>query len=275
MDKISYFKLQAKNLFRDYKMWMLNEEGKHKYSPKFFGNIDELIADCGINEEKFTLMKAQHVVAKLAGFKRWSDLTHASDSALVSGSFLFYFKLQVGNLFYDYKTQTLDGEGLTKYLPVFFDDIEWLLLAYGVDESNFTLTDARDLIADLAGFENWSDLLNASNDALELGKLLLDKRNEHLLACMGDPLDVSWKMYLQDNRLENLSDKDKLVIFKGVYLNESPNGEKLDNEEELKEFDERLVYEDYGYDKELADYFRELDELTDEIEQKYYKGEIV
>ena len=82
-------------------------------------------------------------------------------------------------------------------------------------------------------------------------------------------------MYLQDNRLENLSDKDKLVIFKGVYLNESPNGEKLDNEEELKEFDERLEYEDYGYDKELADYFRELDELTDEIEQKYYKGEIV
>lgn len=187
---------------------------------------------------------------------------------------MFYFKLQVGNLFYDYKTQTLDEEGLTRYSPVFFDDIEWLLLAYGVDESNFTLTDARDLIADLSGFENWSDLLNASDDALELGKLLLDKRGERLLASFTSSLVDDWKMYLHDNRLENLSDKDKLVIFKAVYLNEFPNGEKLD-EEEIEEFDESLEYEDYGYDKELADYFRELDELTDEIEQKYYKGEIV
>ena len=78
-----------------------------------------------------------------------------------------------------------------------------------------------------------------------------------------------WKMYIHDNRLEHLSDKDKLVIFKAVFLNEFPNGEKL-NEEEIEEFDESLEYEDYGYDKELADYFRELDQLTDEIEQRYY-----
>lgn len=269
MDKISYFKLQAKKLFRDYKTRMLNEKGRYKYSPKFIGNIEGLLAGCGIDEENFTLMKAQHVVAKLAGFKRWSDLIHADDSALVSGKFLLYFKLQVENLFCDYKTQTLDEEGLTRYSPVFFNDIEWLLLNYGVDEADFTLIDARCLIADLAGFDDWSDLLNASNDALELGKLLLDKRGERLLASFTSSLVDDWKMYLHDNRLENLSDKDKLAVFKAVFLNEFPNGEKF-NEEEIEEFDESLEYEDYGYDKELADYFRELDQLTDEIEQRYY-----
>ena len=57
-------------------------------------------------------------------------------------------------------------------------------------------------------------------------------------------------MYLWENKLQNLPDRDKLTIFKGVYL------EELADE-----------YEDYGYDKELPDYFRELDALTDELEQ--------
>lgn len=89
------------------------------------------------------------------------------------------------------------------------------------------------------------------------------------MASFTSSLVDDWKMYLHGNRLEHLSDKDKLVIFKAVFLNEFPNGEKL-NEEEIEEFDESLEYEDYGYDKELADYFRELDQLTDEIEQRYY-----
>lgn len=39
------------------------------------------------------------------------------------------------------------------------------------------------------------------------------------------------------------------------------------DEEEQKEVHEHYEYEDYGYDKELADYFRTLDALTDELEQ--------
>ena len=39
------------------------------------------------------------------------------------------------------------------------------------------------------------------------------------------------------------------------------------DEEEQKEVHEYYKYEDYGYDKELADYFRALDTLTDELEQ--------
>ena len=180
-----------------------------------------------------------------------------------------YFRLQAKNLMRDFRTQTLDEDGLTQYTPEFFDDIDDILLSYDVDEKNFTLMKAQHLVADLAGFDDWSDLLNASNDALELGKLLLDKRGERLLASFTSSLVDDWKMYLHDNRLENLSDKDKLAVFKAVFLNEFPNGEKF-NEEEIEEFDESLEYEDYGYDKELADYFRELDELTDEIEQRYY-----
>lgn len=185
-----------------------------------------------------------------------------------------YFRLQAKNLMRDFRTQTLDEDGLTRYSPKFFNDIDDILLSYNVDEENFTLMEAQHLIANLAGFDKWAELLRASDDALELGKLLLDKRGECLLASFTSSLVDDWKMYLHDSGLENLSDKDKLVIFKAVFLNEFPNGEKL-NEEEIEEFDEGLEYEDYGYDKELADYFRELDELTDEIEQKYYKGEIV
>ena len=180
-----------------------------------------------------------------------------------------YFKLQAKNFFRDFKTQTFDEEGLTQYSPRFFEDIDEILLAYDIDEKNFCLMKAQHLISNLAGFKNWSELLHASDEALELGKLLLDKRNACLPACMGGPLEESWKMYLWSNELQNFPDRAKLEIFKAVFLNEFPNGEKI-NEEEIEEFDESLEYEDYGYDKELADYFRELDELTDEIEQRYY-----
>ena len=148
----------------------------------------------------------------------------------------------------------------------FFKDIDDILLSYDVDEEDFKLMNAQHLIANLAGFKCWNELLHASDDALELGKLLLDKRNDGLPACMGDPLEVSWEMYLWENKLQNLSDRDKLAIFKGIYLDELADEYGLD-EEEQKEVHEHYEYEDYGYDKELADYFRTLDALTDELEQ--------
>ena len=177
-----------------------------------------------------------------------------------------YFKLQAKNLFRDFKTQTFDEEGLTRYSPRFFKDIDDILLSYDVDEEDFKLMNAQHLIANLAGFKCWNELLHASDDALELGKLLLDKRNDGLPACMGDPLEVSWEMYLWENKLQNLSDRDKLAIFKGIYLDELADEYGLD-EEEQKEVHEHYEYEDYGYDKELADYFRTLDALTAELEQ--------
>ena len=131
-----------------------------------------------------------------------------------------YFKLQAKNLFRDFKTQTFDEEGLTRYAPRFFKDIDDILLSYDVDEENFKLMNAQHLIANLAGFKCWNELLHASDDALELGKLLLDKRNDGLPACMGDPLEVSWKMYLWENKLQNLPDRDKLAILRAfIWMN--------------------------------------------------------
>ena len=177
-----------------------------------------------------------------------------------------YFKLQAKNLFRDFKTQTLDEEGLTRYSPQFFEDIEWLLFDYDVDEDDFCLMKAQHLVAQLAGFKKWGELIHASDEALELGKLLLDKRNDQLPACMVHPLKVDWEMYLRMNELQDLPDRDKLAIFKAVYLGELADEDELD-EEELKVANEYHKYEDYGYSKELADYFRELDALTDELEQ--------
>ena len=131
-----------------------------------------------------------------------------------------YFKLQAKNLIRDFRTQTTDQEGMTRYSPRFFEDIDELLLSYGIDEEKFCLMQAQHLVAKLAGFRNWSELLHASDDALELGKLLLDKRNDNLPACAGYPMKDSWEMYLWMNKLQNLSDKDKLAIFKAVYLEE-------------------------------------------------------
>ena len=177
-----------------------------------------------------------------------------------------YFKLQAKNFFRDFKTQTLDEEGLTKYSPRFFEDIDGILLAYDINESNFCLMQAQHLIANLAGFEGWSELCHASDPALELGKLLLDKRNACLPACMGCPLEDSWKMYLWTNKLQNLPDRDKLEIFKAVYLEESLDKYGID-EGNSEESDKLQKYEDYDDNKELADYFRELDALTEELEQ--------
>ena len=43
MNKISYFKLQAKNFLRDFKTQKKDQEGIYFYSPKFFKDIMTLL----------------------------------------------------------------------------------------------------------------------------------------------------------------------------------------------------------------------------------------
>ena len=88
MDKISYFKLQAKNLFRDFKTQKIGSDSIYFYSPRFFDDINDIIVSFDIDEENFTLMNAQHIIAYLSGFEKWSDLLHASKAALELGEFL-------------------------------------------------------------------------------------------------------------------------------------------------------------------------------------------
>lgn len=86
MKNIDYFKLQAKNLLRDYKTRHLSKEGDiYEYDSKYF-DITGIFLDYDINDDdtnfEFSLMKAQHLLATLLDFKCWNELINASDLEL-------------------------------------------------------------------------------------------------------------------------------------------------------------------------------------------------
>lgn len=93
MNTIDYFKLQAKNLHRDFKtqtplVHKTMGGFQYEYSPKYF-QIFDIISDFGIDEKNFTLMKAQHVIANIAGFDKWGTLIKLSPSELELSKLLF------------------------------------------------------------------------------------------------------------------------------------------------------------------------------------------
>lgn len=93
MTPIEYLKLQAKNLLRDFKTQNSSfdpelQRNVYNYDTRFF-KIDLLISDFGINEEKFQLGNAQHVIAKLCGLDKWQDLSKGSP-AKIELSILLY-----------------------------------------------------------------------------------------------------------------------------------------------------------------------------------------
>ena len=93
MNHIEYFKLQAKNLLKDYKTRSLNsKEGFYEYHPKYF-DIRRLFLEWDLNDDesdfKFSLMNAQHVISQLAGFSKWNDLLKATHSELELAHLLF------------------------------------------------------------------------------------------------------------------------------------------------------------------------------------------
>lgn len=66
MNNIEYFKLQAKNLYKDWK------SRKQKY---FVFNVKDLFRIYNVKiDEKPTLMKAQHLLAQALGRNKWADL---------------------------------------------------------------------------------------------------------------------------------------------------------------------------------------------------------
>lgn len=73
---------------------------------------------------------------------------------------------------------------------------------------------AQHIIALMAGFNKWSDLLQASEIELELAKLLIDNH---------DRIHVEdWEMYIAGVERDNngtFDPESKLEIFKQVFLN--------------------------------------------------------
>lgn len=93
MNTIDYFKLQAKNLHRDFKtktplVDKMIGGFQYEYLPKYF-QIYDIISDFDIDEENFTLMNAQHVIANIAGFDKWGSLIKVSGAELELAKLLF------------------------------------------------------------------------------------------------------------------------------------------------------------------------------------------
>ncbi len=93
MNTIDFFKLQSKNLHRDFKRRKpvsdkLNNAWLYEYEPKYFDVLLVMI-DFNLNEEKLTLMKAQHVIAKMTGFEKWTVLIKASETDLKIAKILY------------------------------------------------------------------------------------------------------------------------------------------------------------------------------------------
>lgn len=84
MTPVDYFKLQAKNLFKDFK----------EKTQKRFPDDAKYIVTCefGYDEEGFGLMKAQHIIALMCGFEKWADLAKASDAELKVAKLLFNYR---------------------------------------------------------------------------------------------------------------------------------------------------------------------------------------
>lgn len=93
MKTIEYFKLQAKNLHKDFKTqksYFDPTYGRdlYQYAPKYF-DVEKLITDFEIDEDDFSLMNAQHIIVKIAGFEKWTEMLKSSQSAIELGKLLF------------------------------------------------------------------------------------------------------------------------------------------------------------------------------------------
>jgi len=115
MNTIDYFKLQAKNLHKDFKT-KTPISGKtisaflYEYIPKYF-DVEMIISDFNIDEENFSLMNAQHVIAKIANFDKWTTLLKALPAELELAKLLYDYQDKidlVGWHFYIDSTQSMN-----------------------------------------------------------------------------------------------------------------------------------------------------------------------
>ena len=127
-----------------------------------------------------------------------------------------YFKLQAKNLLKDFITRFPDSKKRTySYKPRFFD-LDRIFSDFDLcdykESFTFTLMNAQQIIANLAGFRKWNELISAFPKRLELAHLLYD--NAHKISI------EEWEIYVSHIQQEKglFSDSDLLEIFKKVIL---------------------------------------------------------
>ena len=81
MKSVSYLKLQAKNLFHDIKFDFMQDGDNYVCAPRFF-DVNAIVSDFDVDIDDFSLMKAQHIIAKMVGMDSWKDLISADDVVL-------------------------------------------------------------------------------------------------------------------------------------------------------------------------------------------------
>lgn len=106
MNSIDYFKLQAKNLYKDFKTQtpLVGKPiggFKYDYSRTYF-QIYDILSDFDIDEDNFTLMNAQHVIAKIAGFDKWTILIKTEASELELAKLLFEHQDKIDSITWDF-----------------------------------------------------------------------------------------------------------------------------------------------------------------------------
>lgn len=162
-----------------------------------------------------------------------------------------FFKLQAKNLFKDFNTRVYDeNEGEYIYYPRFFTDLEDILFDFDIDENSFTLMKAQHIIAKMAGFNKWTDLLHASQPILEIGRLLLEYRvkyeeNQPIYSNVGLGLLVEdWKYY-EKQYLQGVDDNSKLEVFNEVFINDIiGNAKKRNNPKITLDFTDAYQHQD-------------------------------
>ena len=148
-----------------------------------------------------------------------------------------FFKLQAKNFLKDFETKHFnEDEDVYEYSPRFFSDIDDIIFNFEIDEEKpFTLMNAQHVIARLAGFYKWTELIKATEPALELGKLLFENRLPYLekvpIIVNDESMIVEdWKFFLTENNLQNCDDETKLDIFKNHFLKQDEIIKKIKKE---------------------------------------------
>lgn len=125
MDTIDYFKLQAKNLHKDFKTKtpVLEKTATaflFEYTSRHF-DVEMIISDFSIDEENFSLMNAQHVIAKIANFDKWASLLKASSAELELAQLLYDHQNKIdliGWQFYIADAQSMNEDELDAEIQV-------------------------------------------------------------------------------------------------------------------------------------------------------------
>ena len=141
-------------------------------------------------------------------------------------SSLEYLKKAAKNLFKDWKSHTVtvepDGFKLFEYNSHFFDFNDFVVY-YDLsveDEENFSLMKAQHMIAQMAGYRKWNDLINASEKELELAKILISHFYDS-----GDVED--WEAYKAISGFNNFDIDSKIKIARHYYEDSHDFEEKI------------------------------------------------